>query len=683
MIQCVNQTLSIDNSTKYEISAKDIHNRRNEQGPEAEPYTANSGFSTDLKKFVSNQTLGPKQAQILEFYLGKALEYVAEQDRQMDAESIVRPQVDSTIPRYTKVVPQETSGASSPFLGASRRRPSDYSFSSSGPVWTTTVYDHPWIGKIVVRRKAKHTKQWNPEDGTLERLREEHITTLELKLAPWLAIPFASIELQTQRLQLINDAPTFGFKLPKSFPYFRMPPELGNAIEAGNLEALQQAVSDNVIPLSGRDHSGRNLLDMSLETFGDDYVNLAFDPPSHIGSLLKMARWLYSQGIKTDMDDKHFILANHIYLSACNSGRNVAANTFHMEQLLIDVTADAPAIPRAKTLLHFAILNSEHSIYLESVISDIIDDAISVDKNHCAQDLTKLDRDLTDLRARWEPIHAKYGGYPVGVEHMLLSSWIRLRRLSKLAGDDMFVSAERFRHLKGPRYILLKTLLMFAEPYLSGLDVIESIANWLRLCRRYTPTILEDGFGDFLSKIACRSNLLGMWHEILDSAGFSASEFISRHITVHERMQQPLRVQLTLTTDADLANPSSVVLTARDPHDLVEMQFWEQRNKPQERFLFNSHETLLPPEFCVVRQAGSELYFDCGVADPLFENASDWDSERAYFDDVEEKMEYYTEEDAFADSAELNEQTSLDQSKSGGLLSHLVSGGASVLSSIV
>ena len=671
--------MSINNSVRYETSTKGTHNW---QETEAGAPPAGKAFGTDLNKLVSNQNLSPKQAKLFEFYLSKALDYVAEQDQQVDMESIVPVPVDTLIPRYTKIVSQEELGAGLQPLDQSRKRLSDYSFGSSHPVHVTTVYDHPWIGKIIVRRKTKQAKQWNPQHGIMERLREEQTTTLELKPAPWLAMPFASIEVQMQRSQFMNEPPKINFNPPHTFPYFRMPEELCDALEAGNLEALQQALSDNVIPLGGRDHKGRNLLDMSLESFGNDYINFLYDAPEQMPALLKMAEWFYTQGVRTEMNDSHHILTNHLYLSVYQTSGDIADNTYKMEQLLINVTADAPAIPRAKTLLHFAILNTDHSIYLESVISDIIDDAVTVDEHRCAKDLAKLESELVALRAQWAPISAKYDDYPIGVEHMLLMSWIQMRRLSKFAGDGIINSAERFRHLKGPRYILLVSFLMYSEPYYSRTAISEPIANMLRFCRRCSPTILEDGFGDFVSKVACRSNLLGLWYEILNLAGFPAAEFISRHTASHEHIQKPLRVQLAQIADSSLPHSWSALLTVKDPHDLGEMQSWEQWTKQEEQFVFNSHDTLRPPELCIVHQEGSELFFDCGITDPAFENGLDWALEQDYFDDIEEKMEYYTEEDAFTDFADPDEQIP-DQTKGRSLLSHLVSGGASVLSSIV
>ncbi|MCJ1353214.1 MAG: hypothetical protein MMC33_003199 [Icmadophila ericetorum] len=687
VIQYISQTVSIDNSVSYGSNRNDTPNRQSEQ--EVELYPDSKDLGTKFRKLVSNKNLAPKQAQLLKFYLGKALEYVAEQDRQIDREVKVHSQKEPFRPEYMTMLSPKNPKVGLHLLDVSRRHLSEYSFSSSSPVRTAMVYDHPWVGKIVVRRRTKYAKQWNIKDGTFERLREEQTTTLELSLAPWLSMPYSSIEVQMQRLQFMHEAPRNALKLPALFPYIQMPEELENAIQAGNLSALQKAVSQNVIHLGGRDQEGRNLLDMSLEAFGDDYKNTISDPPSHIGSLLEMARWFHAHGVRTEMSDNHFILANHMYLSVYNSDGDTAANTFNMEQLLIDVTADAPAIPRAKTLLHFAIINTEHTVYLESVISDIIDDAVSVDEHHCAEDLTKLENELVDIKARWTPIISESNEedlYLLGAEYVILLSWIRLKRLSQFTRDGTNISAERFNCLKGPRYVLLKSLLTYAEPYLSDSDVFEGIANWLKICRRCTPTILEDGFGDFLSQIACRNNQLGMWHELLDLAGYSGAEFISRHIAMdHNLIQKPLRIQLAQAVDLDPSNPSSIVLTVKDPHELGAMRAWEQIRKPQERFVINSHETLLSPEICVMRQVGSELFFDCGITDPTFDNGTDWELEQEYFEGYEEKMEYYTEEDVFVEMAERDEdkQTSHVEGKPRSLLSNLVSRSALALSSIV
>ena len=248
-----------------------------------------------------------------------------------------------------------------------------------------------------------------------------------------------------------------------------------------------------------------------------------------------------------------------------------------------------------------------------------------------------------------------------------------------------------FQLLKGPRDVLLKGLRRAEVPYLAESDAVASFGNILRLCRICSPRILEDGFGDFLTDFACYRDSMSFWHAVLDYAGYSATAFISQHFAAEEHIRKPLRVYLTENPKLQSDGHISVMLTASDPHrleDSVSPECWEEETLPQGDCLFESHQrdwnaNYMPPVVCVLRQEGTELHFECGITDDDFSSDFDWKLEQDHLNRLQERADYYTEYDIFADADDIQNELISTQLIFKCLLSNLVKGSVSLLTSII
>lgn len=556
------------------------------------------------------------------------------------------------------------------------------SFSTLHPQSATTVYQNPWLGKIIVRRKTTRTKSWNTETGTFDIKYKEQQTTVELRVSSWLSQ--TGMEFHLQKLHF--KAPEVLFQ-PVS--YVNIPAELSLALDKGDLITIQKFLSQGMLRLTDREDvgEGSNLLEKTLHALTNDWYwteasnKYSDDPPEeqgrdHYVGLIETSRWLISQGLTCEMQYTHRFLNEGVFVGLSDKIGDLGTNIYNMERLLIDSTTNAPAISRANLLLDFAIQNPDHSLYLESVISDIISEAGMLDDQEWEQQVTALE--TSEVRgARWveDP-------FSVGCQCVLTSSWLRLNRLS---GSAESISTERFRLMKGIRRILFAAMQQFGIRYSHTSDIF-GLGNILKICLLCSPDVLGDGFGDLLYAVACQRSTLGIWHGALKKANHPVAGFAARHQATHAHKHGQIH---TILSEAPISasDPHSCtpVASNSDPTPEKNVKKSEaETESAREHIESNSPNPSCSPEICSILEEFSKIHLKCDGINFKVVGGSGSKPESEGLDNLDEVVEYYTHEDIFQDVLDPDEQPpKACKIEGSSMLSQLVTTSTLVLGSIL
>ena len=555
------------------------------------------------------------------------------------------------------------------------------SFSTLHPQSVTTVYQNPWLGKLLVRRKNTCTKSWNPETGTFDIKYMDQKTTVELRVSRWLYQTGMDFHLQ----QLHFKAPEVLFQ---PVNYVQIPAELSLALDKGDLKTIQKFLLQSKLRLTDREDigEGSNLLEKTLHALTNDWYwteasnKYADDPPEeqgrdHYVGLIETSRWLISQGLTCEMQHTHRFLNEGVFVGLSDKVGDLGTNIYNMERLLIDSTTNAPAISRANLLLDFAIQNPEHSLYFESVISDIISEADILDDQEWEQQVTALE--TSEVRgARWleDP-------FSVGCQCVLTSSWLRLNRLS---GSTNRISAERFRLMKGIRRILFAAMQQFGIRCSQTSDIF-GLGNILKICLLCSPDVLGDGFGDLLYTVACHRNTLSIWHGALEKASHPIACFATRHQAMHMHKHGQIHTILS-ETPISASDPLSCTSVASNADNTPEKNVKEseaETEEVREHIESNSLNPSYLPEICSILEEAGRIHLKCDGINFKVVGGLGSKPQGESLDSLDEIIEYYTHEDIFQEVLDPIRQPEACKFEGSGVLSQLVSASTLVLGSIL
>lgn len=522
-----------------------------------------------------------------------------------------------------------------------------------------TVYHNAWIGTVTLYRKAMVSKARRPGAQSYDTQSQVSQTIIQFKFASWLSN--ARLDLTLEKLLSLSGAPKLGFSL-ETVRYINMPDRAKDAVRDGDLNLLYRVLTEQKVCVKSRDSfAGKTLLDLSLVALAVDWVHSdERDKPSKAPQIASTALWLLSQGIERKESEAEDMLRSWMFLGLSDVYcADREAHLRNMEKLLLESTSNSPPIMRARVLVMFGILNSDHSNDLDIAILDLLNEGATED------DLAELQR---AANAFWE---LGLELIDPGVESIIVSSMLQM-----LVTREAHIS--KVEVLKGPRRLILGLLAMAVHPqdWSGGIRFIASI---LRLCR--PMAILDDGFGEVVSGFACRRHILPVWVDALKLADYSF-RVMPNHLAADQHIQAPLMVGMTCCTDdgnPDSLNPT--IITVADPHDQVGsavLQLWHSLEKPSGAS-FHSHKHADDIEVCQVERSGTEIIFDCDIANPLFPDPTRWASERQHWADLEEAIQHFTSiesEDIFVDCAPVDAPSS-------GFLTEVAAGTISFLTCIV
>ncbi|KAL9115279.1 MAG: hypothetical protein Q9187_007345 [Circinaria calcarea] len=531
-----------------------------------------------------------------------------------------------------------------------------------------TVYHSPWVGTVRVIRKSTVKKVWDTKDKVFETQHQIWQTYIHLKPASWLSQ--LGVDLTIQTTQAVYGSTKIESAI-EPVRYVDIPPAARYALHRGDIATVQHMLSAGEISLRDRDiRTGDNLFRIGLHHFGefwytDEQKKLL---PSHL-DIVSISLWLLSQGLKTDIQSDDSIISDWKFTEAMREhGGDVYVNVSNMERLLLEITEAESPIMRAKKLLIFAIVNPDHSRHLESIIKDLLEETPTVKEVALLQSTERKLWENGDL-------------LNLGIECMVLNSYFTLKGEAHYTNNKDANKAAVEEALKGPRRILLDQLTR--KSYNPGLyncykEHTADQLHLLNLFSKFISILDDDGFVDHATSFACLQHSLHLWRYILQSIRYPVMDCLNRHLSTEPQLHPPLRILLGPSNDSR----ASMMLVARDPHAIGDEEtgdVWDSIESYDE-CTYDSHQSTGVPDICFVRKEGTELHFDCAVMDPRFDCAGHWEAERRYWSEFNEADRRYTHKEFKEAEAEAVEPPPMSTP---GILSRLVSEGASIITSIV
>ena len=378
-----------------------------------------------------------------------------------------------------------------------------------------SVYLASWFGTIAVTRKWTSSKKLNHEEGDLGDADTQHTTSIQFTPASWLTK--TAWVLSLQRELAFAASPNISLAL-QPVRYVQIPSVASHAIYQGDLMTLQHLLRAGQVSLHDREwSSGYSLLELSFGALNSLWLMTEYAPPHpHVRDIVQTARWIFARGTSADTQCQDVLLPN--FFSTASLRENDMCNVDdieQMEQLLIEVSENEPAVHRCQRLLAFAVWNPDHSLYVDCVISDI-----------AQGDFTE--QDLLSVSAAEEDYWAKGSLVASGLEASILYALLKLRAEYRHYHPNNVPRNMVRDVLKGPRRILFDMLKVSLElPPEAGIDrtsrareIIDYTSSYLRICRDLP--LLEDGFGDLLSAYAHEHHMKDVWNAIISrSTGYS------------------------------------------------------------------------------------------------------------------------------------------------------------------
>ena len=528
---------------------------------------------------------------------------------------------------------------------------------------TPTVYHSPWIGTVRVIRKSTVKKVWNTRDKVFETQHSMWQTYIRLKPASWLSR--LGVDFRVSTMQALYASARIESAI-EPIRFVIIPEEAYHALHQGDTTTVQKLLSDGKISLRDRNYRDDNLFKIALRHLGPSFCPEEWEQDLPLKSdVVSTALWFLAQGLTTEIQEDDDILNDWTFAQTMGEfGGDVSVNVGNMERLLLEMTEAVSPIVRAKKLLFFAIVNPEHSLHLESIIQDLLQEIPT------AKELTLI---KNTERKYWEDGDAAL----LGIECVILNGYFRLKGEAYSIETEDVEMPNVDEALKGPRQALLD--LLARNPYKSEsyVELMEFATNLLNLCGKLFP-MLDDDFIDHVTSLACLKHCHYLWRDILQSIRYPVRDCLTRHLSTDPRLHPPLRVLLGPSKDSR----ASTMLVARDPYAMDDDEtsdLWDSIESYDES-MYDSHQSTEKPDICFVRREGTELHFDCAVTDPQFDCAGHWEAERRYWSEFNEASLRYTYKKSTKEEAGAVEPPS---TPTPGLLSRLISEGASIITSIV
>lgn len=389
----------------------------------------------------------------------------------------------------------------------------------------TTFSQGSWLGTITISRKTRVQKYWNPDLSQFQIQYQGSETSVNVRLAPWL-LKFG-LDLSISELFTLHGTPKLSFAL-EPVRYIDIPSAVWDAATSGHLSTLQQLLSQGAISLKDKCcKTNDNLLEMSLTGLQMNWFwsEMSDNPHSNIEGHLQVSRWLLSQGLQTDMQSDNSALTDFMYLGVDKEIGDYEANVYNMERVLIESSASAPSLPRAKHLILFALTNARCSKSLETLIVDLVHEAL----------IDEVSPELPELpEAFWE----EESQITIGMETVVLNSMISLFQSNNDGKNEVERHDSRLTALNGPRRFLTSILLYLKsrnEKPGDEHDAIKLLSTHLTVCRHIK--ILDDGFDNHMLAFCCRHGLLPTWFKILRAAGYDTDIYEAKHKASHQHSQ--------------------------------------------------------------------------------------------------------------------------------------------------
>ena len=560
--------------------------------------------------------------------------------------------------------------------------PSNHRISALKSRNDATMFHNPLLGTVLVTRRVSVAKEWNTERQCYEKRHDGVSTIIRVRPSPWLLD--RGYEIRKEDLITRYGESTLHFSLD-ALRYTPLTAANRAMLRDGDLSKLQRKLEERTMSLKDRDpESGMNLLESTMEALSSDWFNWEMDSYS-TGSksrfIVRTARWLLSQGLTYDFDTdrNRRLLYDYMYLGAPECKDDLQNQVYELECLLLESTENASCIERAKTLLFFAMCNPERSQDLRFTILDLIQEA-AVD--YGPQYFAEMKRKFW---ATGEPIG-------LGMESVIACSLLQMAKTMPEDGSSM-----RRHVLSGPRRLIYRSLLYLQETKQDASQelslfekdhIIGGIANILDLCK--SLAILDDGFGDHLTNLACRDHYLDDLLKVLERAFYDPDAFMTRHRQQQRSLKHP--VELTVRKTNKLAG-QSVEIISRDPHkDRVEKT--EEALKPSQddhkEVIYATHKGD-SQDLCFAPREGTELQYSCFESVHCECVALHDRGDVIFWSSLDRLTEYYTslEEtevqngEAEVQNGEAEVQKDEASPASGSILRQLVSVGLVVMSSVV
>jgi len=211
-----------------------------------------------------------------------------------------------------------------------------------------------------------------------------------------------------------------------------------------------------------------------------------------------------------------------LHLGAPNNDYDALQEAQEFERLLLESTDSSPCLQRAKMLITYAFMNPLHSQQLIATVLDLIEEtAIDVGPEVLAEEEKKY----------WASEWVKEGSIgDIGIEAVIASGFLKFARVpKKISETEQF----RLEALRGVRRLFYE---MFSKtPFKEEIEEENSRENFLSLsanfvCMLRSLTLFEDGFGEFISDLACKNESLELWNAILRRANIDPKRFPCRHM---------------------------------------------------------------------------------------------------------------------------------------------------------
>ena len=549
-------------------------------------------------------------------------------------------------------------------------------------MYSSTVYHSPWIGTITVTRKATITRKWDSQMQKFELQTEDRVTEVRLKPAIW--VSKHGIDVRVDQVKALYGPPKVGITL-EPVRYVQMHDEIFPVLEAGNILALRQMLTEGRISIKDRDcYDGSNLLETSLYVMTNHWWATP-DSATPDAYIIRLCRWLLSQDVPADFQGSNPLIGNEddAYLWMCNTvgstSIDAATQVNDMETLLTACIADARPIRGARLLLRFVMSNPRHSRYVDCLILDLLKEAAIESWD---EDMHYLEKAHRDYWAREQP-------EILGSEYSMLSGLLKTIKREVDISKGASMPFSRVEALKGLRRVFIRYIVLFFLYEDSSVPAIaisvEFVSNLIQICR--STSMLEDGFRDYLYKYACRHDILGPWHMVLHTVDRDSNTTTRDSSMVRASVPSPARVTVHVDDDPKDAKSKYVMISGKDPHaygDEETQRSWgllESCYKP----IYDSVKVDKNKwgDVCAIRQEGTELHLECGITDPEYPHEGRWEAERAYWADFDQAYDYYTREEYEEEEDSDPPPPPPSPPQAPGLAYRLASQGVSILSTIV
>ena len=389
------------------------------------------------------------------------------------------------------------------------------------------MFHNRFLGTVLVGRRKSVAKTWNDKDQRYEKQNQSFQTIVRVRPAPWLLSK--GYEVKFEELLLHYGGSSLNISLD-ALRYVPIKNQFNDDLfRLGDLSGLQHILEKRIISIKDRDqYTQKNLLELSMSSLSMDWLFEEIDPDM-VGSkrrcIVQMSRWLVSQGLSYDFNiDPEFFDSWFFLCPPQDKPKNeVAAEMYELECLLLEGTENAPCLPRTVALILFVMANEEHSRQLLCTIQDLITEA-AVDQ--------EADYFAEKERVFWGKVKDDPSEIFVpGMENVIASSMLQLAKLVK--GDD---ATSRRMALEGSRRILCKLFNIMGSKAIMTEHALPStrdeniitVSRILVLCRNMD--ILNDGFGEHFTNLACAHQCLDIWFEGLRMARYNPELFWSSHL---------------------------------------------------------------------------------------------------------------------------------------------------------